>query len=368
MTIELSPSFHDYLHSGVTLRQAIPTALHEVIEASARAVTRSIASGGRVFFFGNGGSAADSQHLAAELSGRFKTERRPLPGLALTTDTSALTAIGNDYGYQAVFERQLRAFAGPRDVAIGISTSGNSPNVVSALEVAREMGLRTIAWTAQGGGRCAEIAEFAVRVPSTLTELVQEIHIAIGHYLCHRVDAVFTDSNVPIPMLGSQQSKAVSMAQLLPIRDYWRAADVRVVWTNGCFDLLHAGHLRSLKFARNAGDVLIVGLNTDASVSQIKGPTRPVIDQTSRMEMLAALEFVDYVMLMNDLDPCATLEKLRPDMHCKGEDYRNVPDSKIPEKVIVERHGGRLIYAPLEAGISTSSIVQRLKSGLGSGV
>ncbi|TWT52134.1 SIS domain-containing protein [Allorhodopirellula solitaria] len=363
MPSELSPNFRDYMQRGMDLRHSFSPPLLDLIDAAGRAVTRSLAMGGRVYFFGNGGSAADAQHLAAELSGRFKTERRPLPGLALTTDSSAVTAIANDYGYESVFERQLRAFAQPCDIAIGISTSGNSPNVVRGLEAAGEMGLATMAWTAQAGGRCAEIADIAIRVPSTSTELVQEIHAAIGHYICHRVDDVFTDRADSIPVLREVTGKAVSMSELLALREFWREAGVRMVWTNGCFDLLHAGHLQSLQYAREAGDVLVVGLNTDASIATLKGPSRPINRQENRVSVLAGLDAVSYVVLMDELDPCSTLDQLRPDFHCKGADYRDVPDAKIPEKAIVERHGGKVIYAPLAAGLSTTAIAEQLAEG-----
>lgn len=144
--------------------------------------------GGKAIFCGNGGSAADAQHLAAEFLGRYLLERRPLPALALHANTSALTAIANDYGYEQVFSRQLEALARPGDVLVGLSTSGNSASVVEALQVARRLGLTSIALTGAGGGRLAPLADILLAVPSTETPRIQENHILIGHCLCQAVE------------------------------------------------------------------------------------------------------------------------------------------------------------------------------------
>ena len=146
-------------------------------------------AGGGVFLFGNGGSAADAQHIAGELVGRFLKERRALKAQALTTDASVLTSIANDYDFQRVFVRQLEALARPGDVAVGLTTSGNSPNVLAALRWARGAGLRTIALTGAGGGRCAELADVLLDVPETLTPRVQEAHVVVYHVLCEFVEA-----------------------------------------------------------------------------------------------------------------------------------------------------------------------------------
>lgn len=160
----------------------------QVAEAAER-IAAALAAGGKVMFCGNGGSAADSQHLAAELVGRYLRDRRPLPALALTVDSSALTAIGNDYGYQDIFARQLLGLGRPGDVLVGLSTSGNSANVVRAVEAARTAGIASIGMTGSGGGRLAEICDLCLRVPSDRTNHIQEMHIAIGHQLCGIVEA-----------------------------------------------------------------------------------------------------------------------------------------------------------------------------------
>lgn len=156
-------------------------------------IVGSLKGGGKVIWMGNGGSAADSQHLAAELVGRFARERRALASVALTTDTSILTAVGNDYGYDKIFARQVDALCNPGDVVIGISTSGNSPNVLEAMSIARERDARTIGFTGADGGRMRDLVEHCVRVPSKETARIQEAHIMIGHLLCDWVEASFVE-------------------------------------------------------------------------------------------------------------------------------------------------------------------------------
>jgi D-sedoheptulose 7-phosphate isomerase len=154
------------------------------IERTAQAMISAIAAGSKVMFCGNGGSAADSQHLAAELMGRYLKDRAPLPAMALTVDTSALTAIGNDYGYPEVFARQLRGIGRSGDVLIGLSTSGSSANVVAAIKTARTMGIVAIGMTGMNGGHMDTLCDVLIKVPATHTNRIQEMHIAVGHMLC----------------------------------------------------------------------------------------------------------------------------------------------------------------------------------------
>ncbi len=158
------------------------------VAALAASISGALAAGGRVWLFGNGGSAADAQHLAAELVGRFRCERRPLPAEALTVNTSALTAIANDYGFDHVFSRQIEAHARPGDVAVGISTSGRSENVRRALATARSLGLRTAALTGAGGEGLRDAVETCIIVPTWDTARIQECHIVIGHIVCELVE------------------------------------------------------------------------------------------------------------------------------------------------------------------------------------
>ncbi len=151
-------------------------------------ITDTLAHGNKVLLCGNGGSAADAQHIAAELTGRYKTDRRGLAGIALTTDTSALTAIANDYGYKRVFDRQVEALGREGDLLIGISTSGNSKNVNNALKVAKEIGCRTIGLSGRDGGKMSDLCDVNIIVPSEDTPRIQEMHILIGHIMCQAVD------------------------------------------------------------------------------------------------------------------------------------------------------------------------------------
>lgn len=152
------------------------------------ACTRALAAGGKILFFGNGGSAADAQHLAAELVVRYRVNRRALAAIALTTDSSILTACSNDFSYDDVFARQIEALMRPADVAIGISTSGNSPNVVKALEAARRLGGTAAGLTGRDGGAMRGLCEPLVVVPSSVTARIQEMHILIGHALCELLE------------------------------------------------------------------------------------------------------------------------------------------------------------------------------------
>ena len=151
---------------------------------------QALKQGGKVIFAGNGGSFADAQHLSAEFTSRFLFDRAPLASLALGTNNSAISAIGNDYGFEQVFARELRGIAQPNDVFIGISTSGNSPNILSTIQTARELALRHVAWTGQTGGKLAEQCE-CLRVPSPETARIQECHILMGHILCELVEETY---------------------------------------------------------------------------------------------------------------------------------------------------------------------------------
>ncbi|WP_024789616.1 D-sedoheptulose 7-phosphate isomerase [Lebetimonas sp. JH292] len=151
----------------------------------------SLKNGGKILLCGNGGSAADSQHIAAELSGRFKKERKALAGIALTTDTSALSAIGNDYGYEFVFSRQVEALANEEDTLIAISTSGNSKNVINAIKSAKKIGGKVITLTGKDGGEMKDLGDVNIIIPSNDTPRIQEMHIMVGHMICAMIDEEF---------------------------------------------------------------------------------------------------------------------------------------------------------------------------------
>lgn len=184
---ELNPiiaeRFTDHLDVfGKTMEQM------DVIQLMAERCKEALKAGNKVLFCGNGGSAADAQHLAAELIGRFQKERHSLASIALTTDTSILTAVANDYGYDEVFARQVEGLGRSGDVLIGISTSGNSANVVKAALKARDTGMHTIAFTGEGGGKLKDICDITFAVPSKVTARIQEMHIMVGHIICELVE------------------------------------------------------------------------------------------------------------------------------------------------------------------------------------
>jgi len=191
------------LLDSAELKRQIALEQVDAIGRAGDAIVAAFRQGNKLLLFGNGGSAADAQHLAAEFVGRYVAERAPLPAIALTTDSSALTAIGNDYGFEQVFVRQIRALGRRGDVAIAISTSGRSRNVILGIEAAREAGLATIALTGGDGSSLAPIVDVAIVVPSTTTARIQECHIAIGHVLCEYVDGELTEKdggpNNPLP-------------------------------------------------------------------------------------------------------------------------------------------------------------------------
>jgi D-sedoheptulose 7-phosphate isomerase len=156
-------------------------------------IVSCVRAGGGVLLFGNGGSAADAQHIAGELVGRFLRDRAPIKALALTTDSSILTSLANDSGYEGVFSRQVEALGAPGDVAAALSTSGDSPSVAAGLAAARRIGMKTLALTGEGGGRCAELADVLLDVPSRHTPRIQEAHAVIYHILCELVEAALAE-------------------------------------------------------------------------------------------------------------------------------------------------------------------------------
>jgi D-sedoheptulose 7-phosphate isomerase len=170
--------------------------------AAANALVSAYQAGHKALFFGNGGSAADAQHLAAEFLGRYLRERHPMPALALPVNASAVTAIANDYGYEHVFSRQLQALASPGDVAVAISTSGNSQSVVEAVTSARKLGLFTIGLTGSSGGRLRDLVDVLIAVPSDETPRIQECHILVGHALCDAVEQAIVNS----PLISRTQT------------------------------------------------------------------------------------------------------------------------------------------------------------------
>lgn len=176
------------LKESIEVKNKVINKIIPQIEQAAAAMIDALRSGNKILFFGNGGSAADAQHLAGELIGRFLKDRKSMPAIALSTDTSILTSLSNDYGFEIVFSRQIEGLARSGDIACGISTSGNSRNVLLGLEKAKELGCQTIALLGCDGGRIADVADISIIVPSTSTPRIQESHITIGHVLCSLIE------------------------------------------------------------------------------------------------------------------------------------------------------------------------------------
>jgi D-sedoheptulose 7-phosphate isomerase len=180
--------YTSYFKEHLEVLAAVESSCAEALNKLAQCCVDALSSGGKILFFGNGGSAADAQHLATELTVRFIADRRALAAIALTTDSSALTACGNDLGFDAVFSRQIEALGRPGDVAIGFSTSGNSPNVIRALEIARQFGMTAAAFTGRTGGKMRHLADPILLIPSSTTARIQEMHGLLGHVLCAEIE------------------------------------------------------------------------------------------------------------------------------------------------------------------------------------
>ncbi|MGB9068773.1 MAG: D-sedoheptulose 7-phosphate isomerase [Candidatus Acidiferrales bacterium] len=189
-TKQLADLVQDRIQRSIAVKQALLSnaVFHDLVAQAAMQIVRALRAGGKILFFGNGGSAADAQHLAAEFTGRYLKERQALPALALHANSSAVTAIGNDYGFDLVFARQMEAFGKEGDVAVGISTSGNSRNVLRALEVAKSHSIYTVALTGSSGGKMKDVADCTICIPSEETPRIQECHILAGHIICEIVE------------------------------------------------------------------------------------------------------------------------------------------------------------------------------------
>jgi D-sedoheptulose 7-phosphate isomerase len=180
-----SEKLERYIDEGIESRRSIDP--KEIIKVSKILMDR-IKKDGKLVTFGNGGSAADAQHFAAELSGKFMKERRPFPAVALSTNTSTITAIGNDYDFSEIFSRQVEAMCSKNDFVVGISTSGNSQNVLKGLKMAKELGAFTLAMTGKDGGKVKSLVDYCIKVNSTMTPIIQEVHISIIHMICYCID------------------------------------------------------------------------------------------------------------------------------------------------------------------------------------
>ena len=182
------------LADSIRTKQKVLESMVPAIEQVASLWIKALADGKKILIFGNGGSASDSQHIAAELVGKLLVKRRALPAIALTTDTSCLTALANDFGYETVFERQVEALGREGDVAVGITTSGHSPNVLLAIKMAKKLGMKTVGFTGRDGGPLAGLVDHVLIIPSQSTQRIQESHITIAHIICEFVETHFAHS------------------------------------------------------------------------------------------------------------------------------------------------------------------------------
>ncbi|WP_448809362.1 SIS domain-containing protein [Agromyces bauzanensis] len=323
------------------------------IASTAARIAERLAAGGKILVFGNGGSAACAQHFAAEFTGKLSSDRVPYPAISLTVDTSALTAIANDYGYVEVFARQVRALARPEDVVVGISTSGTSGNVVLAIESARGIGALTVSLT----GTVDQLgSEVSLAVPLRETARVQEAHDLVLHELAQVIERVL------VPEIIDDRSAdrfpfVLTEADLEPYRAWLRSSGQELATTNGVFDLLHEGHRTSIRAARAHGDALVLLINSDESVRRLKGESRPVRSLEERLRDIESIPAVDHVVVMHDDDPRRLLSSLQPDVHCKGAEYSRSP---LLEGEVVREGGGRIAYIELLPGHSTTSQVNSM--------
>jgi phosphoheptose isomerase len=343
-----------FVDSAAVKTRALATLAEPTLRA-AQVLAARLRDGRQVLACGNGGSSGDAQHLASELVNRFERERIGLPGIALTPDSSVLTAIANDYAYERVFARQVEALARAGDVLVAFTTSGNSRNVLEAVRTAQARGLWVLALTGKDGGALAPLLraeDMELRVPSTSTARIQEVHLLLIHTLCTYLDGVFADADAAAPQPGKVHAGPDTLRPLLAGRH-------PLVFTNGVFDLLHRGHVHYLEAACREGACLVVGVNSDASVRRLgKGDERPLNGVEDRMAVLAGLAAVDYVLPFEDDTPLALIEALQPDVLVKGGDW-------APERIVggasVRARGGRVLSIPFAHERSTTALVARLR-------
>ena len=220
-----------------------------------------------------------------------------------------------------------------------------------------------VGFTGETGDRLLDVSDVCIRVPSRNTARIQECHLTIGHLFCEAIDALIDPAYPdPLPPAERHHPKHLSLEEAVRLRAHWRERGLTVVWTNGCFDVLHMGHVQSLLAARAHGDLLVVGLNSDSSVRGLKGVSRPTFPIAERVGLIGSLEAVDHVVVFEEATPERALEALRPDVHCKGANYAPPAGDPIPEAKLVESYGGRLAFLPLVPGLSTTAVLGRLGS------
>ena len=218
--------------------------------------------------------------------------------------------------------------------------------------------MTTIGLCGAAGCRLCEAADISIVASAAGAAGVQELHLPVEHALCRALERVLFAPDGSL--VRAEAGTVLAVGDLLALREGWRAAAREVVWTNGCFDVLHAGHLASLQAAAGLGDVLVVGVNSDAAVRRLKGEGRPLMPAGERAAILAALRSVDHVVIFGEDTPEAILDLLRPEVHCKGADYGPDSGRPIPERALVESYGGRVELLPLVPERSTTALVETI--------
>jgi rfaE bifunctional protein nucleotidyltransferase chain/domain len=324
----------DALTASGRARLKLARALHEPLLHALEILSEALANGRTLFVFGNDALLAEAALVGAAFA-RFRVETSALP-------------------------RAARGEAG--DVALILTTGDDHDAVAKLASAERDRRVATIIITDPAGARLRTVCDACLPVPGNDDSRPCDLRIGIALALGEGVrsapnlaDEVGSSSSDPAP------EKELGLEVLCSLRETWREQGKVVVWTNGCFDLLHPGHLASFRAARSFGDVLVVGVNADASIQRAKGPGRPVFPLSHRVAMLSALEDVDYVLPFEEPTPAEVLARLRPDVHCKGRDYAT-PGATLPEREIVERYGGRIEFLDLVPGVSSSEWVRRIQS------
>lgn len=317
----------------------------------AEEISQAFISGHRVYAFGNGGSASQAQHFTTELIGRLKGNRKSLPAISLCTDTSAMTAISNDFGFDHVFSRQVESLVEAGDVVIGFTTSGTSPNVLAGLAEAKKHGGLTVLISGNKGQINPEIGDIVIEVGGQETAIIQEAHLILIHIVCELIESKMGLSENELDRAVPRFVHESNLSEIhLPSRE-------SIVWVNGCFDLLHEGHLQLLNKASKMGNYLAVGINSDDSVKRIKGDSRPYVSEEDRARTLLQFPFVDLVVIFSEDDPLTVLKRLRPGKVLKGPEYR---DRDYPEKSFLSEIGCTVSYTDEVQGMSTTRIVDRI--------
>lgn len=325
----------------------------DLVHSLADAISKAFISGHRVYAFGNGGSAAQAQHFTAELIGRFKGNRKSLPAISLCTDTAAMTAISNDFGFNFVFSRQVESLVESGDVVIGFTTSGTSPNVLAGLAEAKKKGALAVLISGNKGLINPESGDLIIEVGGCETAIIQEIHLALIHIVCELIESNMGLSKGEV---GRTPPRLIYGSN---ISEFQFPPTESIVWVNGCFDLLHEGHLQLLNKASRLGSFLVVGINSDQSIKRIKGNSRPYIPEEARARTLLQFPFVEVVVIFSEDTPLTVLKSLRPGKVVKGAEYQ---DRDYPERFFLNEIGCSIVYANEVKGVSTTQIVDRILS------